>query len=272
MSKLLHWDATWPVLRLQGRGARQFLQGQTSADLMAAADGTLLQSCWLTATGRLQALLEIRCDPEGADVLVLSGEAETVAQGFERVIFPADGVRLLPTGHQRRVQRLQSAAEPVWLDLEADLPENLMDSQAADAQALECWRLQQGWPPGPGELTGETNPLELGLADRVSTSKGCYLGQETMAKLIGKAGVKQQLRLWNATPPSLLGPACARRRAPAASPAAWPRKMDGSAWPWCDVTTARRRRFGPEGQQLRLKRPAAFRIQPIDLDPTAGLG
>ena len=52
MSKLF-WDAQVPWLRLNGSGARQFLQGQTSADLNALQSGDLLQTCWLTATGRL---------------------------------------------------------------------------------------------------------------------------------------------------------------------------------------------------------------------------
>ena len=74
MSKLF-WDAQVPWLRLNGSGARQFLQGQTSADLKALQSGDLLQTCWLTATGRLRAVLELRFDAEGADVIVLAGEA-----------------------------------------------------------------------------------------------------------------------------------------------------------------------------------------------------
>ena len=40
------------------------------------------------------------------------------------------------------------------------------------------------------------NPFELGLADRVSLTKGCYVGQETLARLATYDGVKQQLRRW----------------------------------------------------------------------------
>ena len=93
MSKLF-WDAQVPWLRLNGSGARQFLQGQTSADLNALQSGDLLQTCWLTATGRLRAVLELRFDAEGADVIVLAGEASAVHAGFDQVIFPADRVRL----------------------------------------------------------------------------------------------------------------------------------------------------------------------------------
>ena len=69
----------------------------------------------------------------------------------------------------------------------------------ADADALEQWRLKQGWPSGEPRLTGDTNPFELGLARSVSLTKGCYLGQETMAKLAASGGVKQQLRSWSST-------------------------------------------------------------------------
>ena len=37
-------------------------------------------------------------------------------------------------------------------------------------------------------------PFELGLRQRVSLEKGCYLGQETLAKLHSRDGLKQQLR------------------------------------------------------------------------------
>ena len=64
---------------------------------------------------------------------------------------------------------------------------------------MECWRNKQGWPLGDQELTGETNPFELGLSDWVELNKGCYLGQETVAKLASRGGVKQQLRCWQST-------------------------------------------------------------------------
>ena len=116
MSKLF-WDAQVPWLRLNGSGARQFLQGQTSADLNALQSGDLLQTCWLTATGRLRAVLELRFDAEGADVIVLAGEASAVYAGFDQVIFPADRVRLQPLGQLRRLQWLEPMAAAVWLSL-----------------------------------------------------------------------------------------------------------------------------------------------------------
>lgn len=68
-----------------------------------------------------------------------------------------------------------------------------------EAGERERWRIQLGWPACPAELNDETNPFELGLAARVSLSKGCYVGQETLAKLATYDGVKQQLRRWVCT-------------------------------------------------------------------------
>lgn len=55
-------------------------------------------------------------------------------------------------------------------------------------------RLRQGRPWPQQELTDAYNPLEAGLWSAVSLDKGCYIGQETIARLHTYKGVKQ--RLW----------------------------------------------------------------------------
>ena len=259
MSKLL-WDAQVPWLRLNGSGARQFLQGQTSADLNALESGDLLQTCWLTATGRLRAVLELRFDAEGADVIVLAGEASAVHAGFDQVIFPADRVRLQPVAQLRRLQWLEQDVAAVWCDPDTALPEPWASGEPATAEVLEQWRLHSGFPPGPGELNGETNPLELGLVARISTEKGCYLGQETMAKLIGQAGVKQQLRYWSCPRP-LAATAKLTLNGERAGVITSALECDGT---WVGLALVRRQCLasptlgGPNGEQLQIRKPEAF--------------
>lgn len=53
--------------------------------------------------------------------------------------------------------------------------------------------VQQGRPVPDAELTDDYNPLEAGLWDCISFNKGCYIGQETIARLNTYQGVKQQL-------------------------------------------------------------------------------
>ena len=55
-------------------------------------------------------------------------------------------------------------------------------------------RIKQGRPKPDQELTEEYNALEAGLWRAISLNKGCYIGQETIARLNTYKGVKQ--RLW----------------------------------------------------------------------------
>jgi len=204
--EFLVWDEHFDVIRLEGAGSAEFLHGQTSARVEGTPTGQLIQACWLNATGRLQALLELRLDDHGADVLVLNGNADQLAQGLDRVIFPADRVKIGQQRQQRRLQHLSSGQTSgvesvLWLDDDATPPPPWDQSPACTAADLEYWRLRQGWPLSAGEIDGETNPFELGLAHWVNLEKGCYLGQETLAKLGSRGAVKQQLRCWQCTDP-----------------------------------------------------------------------
>ena len=123
MTNNLLWDSCFPFLRLEGLGARSFLQGQTSADLSTLNYGQLIQSCWLNTNGRLRALLEIRLDAKGADVLVLGGDADELATGFDQVIFPADKVLIKKVETYRRVQTLIDRSKVIWLSEDENIPE-----------------------------------------------------------------------------------------------------------------------------------------------------
>lgn len=57
----------------------------------------------------------------------------------------------------------------------------------------EQLRIQQGRPAANQELTEDYNPLEVGLLRTISFEKGCYIGQETIARLNTYKGVKQHL-------------------------------------------------------------------------------
>ena len=60
-------------------------------------------------------------------------------------------------------------------------------------QVWQALRIQQGRPLPGAELTEDYNPLEAALWQAISFDKGCYIGQETIARLQTYQGVKQQL-------------------------------------------------------------------------------
>jgi tRNA-modifying protein YgfZ len=59
--------------------------------------------------------------------------------------------------------------------------------------AWETLRIIQGRPEPEKELTEDYNPLEVGLWQTISFNKGCYIGQETIARLNTYKGVKTYL-------------------------------------------------------------------------------
>lgn len=75
------------------------------------------------------------------------------------------------------------------------LAEKLIAQGAKEITDLdwEKLRIQQGRPAPDRELTEDYNPLEAGLWQTISFEKGCYIGQETIARLNTYQGVKQQL-------------------------------------------------------------------------------
>jgi folate-binding protein YgfZ len=86
-----------------------------------------------------------------------------------------------------------SDAAEVWGRL-AEAVRNAGGRPAGD-RAVEAWRVLQGLPENGAELTEEHNPLEAGLWDAVSFSKGCYVGQEVVARLKTYDKVSRDLRL-----------------------------------------------------------------------------
>jgi len=61
-------------------------------------------------------------------------------------------------------------------------------------QVAELLRIEAGWPRVGHEITGDEFPQELGLDEAVDYEKGCYLGQETVARIHYRGQVNRLLR------------------------------------------------------------------------------
>ncbi len=203
-NKSLMWDETFPSLLLKGEGTAAFLHGQTTADVFANKElDRIFMSCWLSTKGSLKALLEIRLSDDMAEIVIISGEINSVRDGFESVIFPADKVKLEVIDPIRRRQEINNnnswkESNFSWID-NTDLSlEEVTNSTKATKEELENWKIRQGIPSFDREINGETNPYELGLADTINLDKGCYLGQEAMARVFRSKFLKYKLRYWEA--------------------------------------------------------------------------
>ena len=203
-TKPLIWDETFSSLLLKGEGTAAFLHGQTSADILAQKKlESIFLSCWLSTKGSLKALFEIRMSNNMAEIVIICGEINSIIDGFESVIFPADKVKLEVIKPIRRIQKInnyQSWKEetPIWISNSDLIVNEIYDYTKATKEELEIWKLRQGIPGFDREINGETNPFELGLRDIINLDKGCYLGQEAIARLFRSKSLKYQLRYWEA--------------------------------------------------------------------------
>ncbi len=101
------------------------------------------------------------------------------------------GVECLAVGTRDGIDLIAAAGE------RERLREALLEAGAVEvsAAAAEILRIESGVPRFGAEMGSETMPAEAGIVDdAVSFTKGCYIGQETVARLHYKGRPNRHLR------------------------------------------------------------------------------
>ncbi|MFZ4519396.1 MAG: YgfZ/GcvT domain-containing protein [Microthrixaceae bacterium] len=197
------------VLRVRGTDAVTFLQGQLSADVAALAEGDHCWSLLLEPQGKVDAWLRVW--RTGAEEMVLDvdgGWGERTSQRLHRFKLRVDAT-IEPLDWRCVALRGPAAADVAADDGAAELAggvdwrglpgrDLLGPSVAVPAGVAEvgpdAWtsvRVEQGWPEMGRELDDTVIPAEAGqwLVDRsVSFTKGCYTGQELVARVDSRGG------------------------------------------------------------------------------------
>ncbi len=220
-------------IKITGADAAEFLQGQLTNDIEAIepergayaalldrkgkmrADMRVLnlgaEGIWIdTEAETLAPLLshldmykigrEVEVNDVGSEWTVLSliGPAsyEIAATGpltpeHAHRFFQRDGIDVLAVGTDLGVDLIARA------EAGEDLRAALTTAGAAPVseEAAEIVRIESGRPRFGREMTESTMPAEAGLEERaVSFTKGCYIGQETVARLHYKGKPNRHLR------------------------------------------------------------------------------
>ena len=117
-------------------------------------------------------LLEELC---GLDVLETYESASVAIAGVEVTVVRTDFLK-------QPVYEIVLPSDGLDAVREAALGSGLGIAPVGDT-TLDLVRIEQGVPVQGRELTDEANPLEAGLIDHISFNKGCYIGQEVVARL-----------------------------------------------------------------------------------------
>lgn len=186
------------------------------------------EACWLIVSPQRRTDLLTRLDKyiffsdrvqlrdRTADLAVLSlvgAEADTLIEQLAAVSpsgwAAGEHHTIRLDGIEVELQRSSGLAEPgltlvVPRDRQAAIAALLTEAGAMAADWSDL-RLHQGRPSADAEITEDYNPLEAGLWDCIRFDKGCYIGQETIARLNTYQGVKQRLFGLRAEAPLTVG-------------------------------------------------------------------
>ncbi|MFQ5522484.1 MAG: YgfZ/GcvT domain-containing protein [Acidimicrobiia bacterium] len=200
-------DLVW----FRGGDAFQFLDGLISQDLESMAPGEVRRSLLLAPRGKLDHLLWVLRDEEDLGLVTDSGRGEELAATLGRYRIRVDVT-------------IEGESDPVWLTvgdeggpgpgtwrrseggLEADLswpgvprtlvvgPRPQLDPGSTDE--YEALRIAAGESRWGVDVDERTIPQEAGLEEvAVSFTKGCYLGQELVARIDSRGHVNRLLRI-----------------------------------------------------------------------------
>jgi folate-binding protein YgfZ len=204
---------------VRGSDAADFLQGQVSNDVEALAPGSGCYATVLSHKGKLRTDLRILrgndsfwLDTESIGHAVLEHMLRTYSLGrdvqFEDV---TEGRALLSLVGPAARERLDAAppadehafvtgehgtyvATQLGVDVIAPAGTTL-DVEPVSEEAAECLRIESGRPRLGYDMDADTIPQEAGINERaVSFTKGCYVGQETVARLHYRGKPNRHLR------------------------------------------------------------------------------
>lgn len=196
--------AAWRKVEVGGTDARRWLNDLVTADVAGLAAGETVPSLLLTPTGGVRSGFTVAAvddafllvqDPragEAVDALldryVLSSDVEVVDRTGQLALLAFPGLPHPPDIGYGRALRPSCVGRGSDLLLDASEQDRAMNELrdgfgAVGPDGLEAWRVTAGLAvagvdSGPGDL-----PQEAGLDDAVAISKGCYLGQEAVAKV-----------------------------------------------------------------------------------------
>ena len=210
------------VVRASGPEAAAYLQGQLSQDVLALDRDGSAWSWLLAPNGKVDALLRVtRVGPDDWLLDTDAGWGDPVQARLTRFklrtkveLGPAPFVVVDLRGEGWEIGSLPgavaAAAWPGAVGVEVLIPDSSLATLDAESSVraeadLEAERVRAGFPKMGAELDERTIPAETGLIPlTVSFTKGCYTGQELVARIDSRGGnVPRRLRgLRLADPPS----------------------------------------------------------------------
>jgi len=209
------------VLRFRGEDARRFLQGQLSNDIGRLGSGALLRAGVHNPQGRTMALLALAAAADG-DVLALMPRdlIDHIGSLLKRYVLRSKVTIADETARFRIVGLMPAETTPpdagqrYRYGLQGDerallLQDSSHRSGTAPNLNREQWRARDiaaGLPQVSSATSGHfvAQMLNLDCIDAISFDKGCYTGQEIIARAHYRGRVKRRMQRFVSSRPQTL--------------------------------------------------------------------
>ncbi|HIG05838.1 MAG TPA: folate-binding protein [Planctomycetes bacterium] len=220
------------VVTVSGSDSEPFLQRLISCDLNKVTDEIGCRGTLLGGKGRILAFFDVYRWDERFHLIVDSALSGVLRARLDRLVILEDV--LIESGELAVISLQGPTSGAVIEQLDGDLPEaflhcrpwrdgwiasrrrsqvagfelviptqqlapveqqlELLGVSRCSAEDAERARIEGGFPRFGQEITDRSLPPEVGLEDSISYDKGCYSGQEVLARIRTYGAVNRQLR------------------------------------------------------------------------------
>jgi tRNA-modifying protein YgfZ len=191
------------IFSVHGKEAVQFLNGLITNDVKALENGSTMLAAFPNAQGRLLAV--VRVQRVGDKFLIETEEAtrEKVFNNIFRFTYAGDFfVEDLSEKYNyfsmENGQLKMENEEHIYFGNDVFIPlESSLDFSGAieiSDELYEVLRIENGVPLYGVDMDETTIVPEIGLPDVISYKKGCYIGQEIIARIYFRGHIAKQLQ------------------------------------------------------------------------------
>jgi tRNA-modifying protein YgfZ len=208
----------WRKVAVSGTDAAGWLGDLLTADIAGLGVGGACRSLLLTPTGRIRADVHVASRPDGLLLLQSPDQPEDVGLALASYVLSADvlledrtgalALFALPGRETPPVEGADTTAPScVGTGIDVVTPageparrfargwgggggggeggegKSRRGLEEAGADALERWRIRRGAPRMGADFDVRSIPAETGLDDVIDYGKGCFLGQEAVARV-----------------------------------------------------------------------------------------
>jgi folate-binding protein YgfZ len=175
------------ALEIRGADARRWLGDLVTADVETLEPGTARRSLLLTATGRIRTDLWIAARDADSFLVLQSADQPAPVGDVLRPYVLSSAVRLDDVTETLTALLIHGPDEIAT----APIGDRIMLERAiagrgyrdVTQQAWEIWRVGAGDPRMGADFVPGDLPAEAGLERLIDLTKGCFLGQESVAKV-----------------------------------------------------------------------------------------